>query len=207
MVALPDPQTAGEVVHPQRAAEHRRQATIDATSTGEDRHEKREHPHEVRRILEHPLPFGESFVDQAELALVEVTEPTMHEFRAPRAGPGREVVSFDERGAEATTGGIERDARAGDPATHYEEVEVAVAAAGATRRRARSADDRQPAPLQATGHSRANLRVRGADRQVRSSAPTKTAATPIAIDECSGSTSSASVPAVSRWTVTTAKST
>ena len=81
----------------------------------------------MRRVLERPLPFGEALVDQAKLALVEVAEPAVHELGAPRAGAGREVVSFDQRGSEAAAGGIERDARAGDAATHDEQVEVGVA--------------------------------------------------------------------------------
>ena len=127
MVALADAQATGEVVHPQRAAEHGREAAIDATAAREDGDEEGEHADEMRRVLEDSLPFGEALVHQAELTLVEVPEPAVHELGAPRAGAGREVVPLDERGAKTAARGVERDARAGDAAPHHQQVEIGAA--------------------------------------------------------------------------------
>ena len=127
VVALADAQATGEVVHPQRAAEHGREATIDATATREHGDEEGEHAHEMRRVLEDSLPFREALVHQAELTLVEVPEPAVHELRAPRTGAGREVVPLDERGAQTAARGVERDARAGDATPHHQQVEVGAA--------------------------------------------------------------------------------
>ena len=102
----------------------RREPSVDAAAARQHRDEEREHAHEVRRVLEHPLAFGQPLVDQAKLALVEVAEPAVHELRAPRAGARREVVAFHERGAQPAAGGVERDARAGDAAPDDEQVEV-----------------------------------------------------------------------------------
>ena len=167
----------------------------------------------MRRVLERSLPFGEPLVDQAKLALVEVAEPAVHELGAPRAGAGREVVALDQRGSETATGGVERDARAGDAATHHEHVEVGVAQ---PVQRVGALETRTIGPFgtpQGIGSSCSNLRqlrvytpsvdasllrVRGAERQVSKSAPRKTATTPTPIAIVSGSTSALSVPAVSR---------
>ena len=127
MVTLADPETAGEVVHPERAAQHRARACRSTrpplVSTGT---RNGQHADEMRRVLERPLSFGEPLVDQAKFALVEVAESAVHELRAPRAGTGREVVSFHQRGSKPAGGGIERDARAGDSTTDDEQVEVGV---------------------------------------------------------------------------------
>ena len=88
-----------------------------------------------------PLALGERLVDEAELALVEVAQTAVHELGAAAAGARREVVALDERGPQATRGGVERDAGAGDPAAHHEHVEVVVTEpmqrAGAVERGAR----------------------------------------------------------------------
>ena len=63
-------------------------------------------------------------VDEADLALLQVAEPAVHELRALRRRARREVVALDERGAQAPAGGVERDAGAGDPAADDEHVEL-----------------------------------------------------------------------------------
>ena len=80
-VALADPQTTREVVHPQRAAEHRRQPAVEPAPAREDGHQKRENPDQMRCVLEDQLSLRESFVDQAELVLVEVAEPAVYQLR------------------------------------------------------------------------------------------------------------------------------
>ena len=220
VVTLADPETAGEVVHPERAADQGREPPIQPSAAREHGYEEREHANEMRRVLERSLPFVEPLVDQAKLALVEVAETAVHELGAPRAGAGREVVAFDQRGAEPAAGGVERDAGAGDAATHHEQVEVGVAqpaqrvVALETRTigSVRHTSGYRPLLLElasATGSLRrllTQLCACGAERQVSKSAPRKTAATPTAIAIVSGSTSALSVPAVSRWTVVTANS-
>ena len=81
----------------------------------------------MRRVLERALAFVERLVDEAELALLQVAEPAVHELRALGAGAGREVVALDQRGAQAPAGGVERHAGAGDAATDDQDVEAFLA--------------------------------------------------------------------------------
>ena len=124
-----DPEPSREVVHPERAADQRRQAAVDASAALQHRHQEREHRDEVRRILEQQLALRECLVDESELALVEVAEATMHELGALAARARREVVPLHERGPQTTRRRVERDSDAGDAATDDEHVEVLVAKA------------------------------------------------------------------------------
>ena len=124
MVALADAQAPGEVVHPERGAEHARETTVDHASAREHGYEERQHAHEVWRVLERALAFVERLVDQPELALLQVAEAAVHQLRALGAGAGREVVALDQRGAQTPAGGVERDPGAGDASTDDQDVEA-----------------------------------------------------------------------------------
>jgi hypothetical protein len=93
----------------------------------EDGDEEREHSHEMGRVLERALPLVERFVDQTELALLEVAEPAVDELRALRTGPRGEVAAFHQRGAESPGRGVERDAGTGDATPDDQDVERFVA--------------------------------------------------------------------------------
>ena len=127
VMPFPDADPAGEVVHPECAAEHPGETPVDDAPAREHGDEEREHAHEMRRVLERALPLVERLVDQTELALLEVTQATVDELRALRAGARGEVVAFDQRGPQSPGGAVERHPGTGDATTHDEDVERLVA--------------------------------------------------------------------------------
>ena len=62
-------------------------------------------------VVAQHLALGERLVHEADLALLEVAQPAVHELRRLRRRARREVVAFDERGAQPAGRGVERDAR------------------------------------------------------------------------------------------------
>ena len=124
LVQLLDARAAGEVVHPQRAAERPGDLRVDEAVAAEHRDEERQHPHEVRRVAQRALALVERVVDEPDLLLLQVAQPAVDELRRLRRRPAREVVPLDERGAQAPGGGVEGDAAAGDPAADDEDVEL-----------------------------------------------------------------------------------
>ena len=115
---------AGEVVHPQRAAERPGDLRVDQAVAAEHRDEEREHPHEVRRVAQRALALVEGVVDEPDLLLLQVAQAAVHELRRLRRRAAREVVPLDERGAQTPRRGVEGDAAAGDPAADDEDVEL-----------------------------------------------------------------------------------
>ena len=99
-VTLADTETPGDVVRPQRGSQQTCEPSIDHTTVLQHRHEEGEHVYEVRGVLEHALPFVQRFVDQPELALLQVAEAAVHQLRALRRRTGGEVVAFHERGVQ-----------------------------------------------------------------------------------------------------------
>ena len=78
-------------------------------------------------VLEQSLPFVQCLVDETDVAVLEVPQTAVDELGALRRGPAGEVVTLDERGAQAPCRGVERDAGSGDPAADDEHVELLVA--------------------------------------------------------------------------------
>ena len=70
------------------------------------------------------LALGQGLAHEAELLLLEVANPAVHELRRARRRPDGEVAPLDQGGAQAPGGGVERAARAGDPAADDDDVEV-----------------------------------------------------------------------------------
>ena len=129
LVELADLEPAGDVVAPHGGAEQAGDLGGDHAALAEHGQEKGEELHEVRRIGEEALTLGEGFVDELDVALLQVTEPAVNELgRLGRRARG-EVVAFDERHLETTRRGIERDAGAGDATADDNEVEGLVAEA------------------------------------------------------------------------------
>ena len=76
-----DAPPAGEVVHPHCRTQCTRDLAGDDAVLREDRDHEGEHVHEVRGIAAEALAFVQRLVDQAHVALLEVTEAAVHEFR------------------------------------------------------------------------------------------------------------------------------
>ena len=76
------------------------------------------------RVAQGDLALGQALVDEADLPLLKVTEPAVHELRALRRRPRREITPLDESRAQSPGGGVDGDTGAGDPAAHHEHVEL-----------------------------------------------------------------------------------
>ena len=70
-----------------------------------------------------PLALAQRLVHEADVAVLQVAQPAVHELRALRRRAAGEVVALDQRGAQAAAGGVERHPGAGDPAADHEHVE------------------------------------------------------------------------------------
>ena len=57
--------------------------------------------HEVRRVAERDLALGQRLADEAELLLLEVADPAVHELRRARRRADGEVAPLDQGGAQA----------------------------------------------------------------------------------------------------------
>ena len=123
---LADAQAAREVVGPHRCAEQPGDAAGEEAVAGEHREQERQHPHEVRCGVAQYLALGQRLVDEADLALLEVTDAPVHELRRLRRRARGKVVALDERGAQAPGGGVERNPDSRDPAPDDEHVELLV---------------------------------------------------------------------------------
>jgi hypothetical protein len=130
--AVADPQ-AGHRGHRRRAAR-----------PGGERDHERQRADEVRRDVAHQdgaLACG--LPGQAPLAVGEVAQAAVDELGAPAARALGEVAALDQRDRQAPAGGVERDARAGDPATDDEHVDpLAVGERGQLLRAARGGEGR-----------------------------------------------------------------
>ena len=85
------------------------------------------------RSLTQPLAFGECFVDEPEVALLQVAQAAVDHLRRLRRRARREVVPLDEAHPQAARGGVERDAAPGDPTADDQHVERLVLHAGDRR--------------------------------------------------------------------------
>ena len=126
-VPLADPPAAGQVVHPHRRAEPAGDLARDDAVLGEHGDHERQDANEVGCVPEQSVPFVQGLVDETDVAVLEVPQTAVDELGALRRGPAGEVVTLDERGAQAPCHGVERDAGARDPAADDEHVELLVA--------------------------------------------------------------------------------
>ena len=83
-MVVADAPAAGDVVGPQHTGVGPGYRPRRHTVTPEERDEERQRRDEVRRVVEQALPFGEVLVHEAELALLEVAQPPVHELRGLR---------------------------------------------------------------------------------------------------------------------------
>jgi hypothetical protein len=117
-------QAAAEVVHPEHAAEQPGDATVDQAVAREHRDEERQDVHEVWRVAQRDLALGEGLAHEAELLLLQVADPAVHELRRARRRADGEVAPLHERRAQPAAGGVEGTAGPGDPAPDDDDVEL-----------------------------------------------------------------------------------
>ena len=122
-VASADAPASGEVVHPQRRRVPAGDGLVDYPALSEQRDEKRQRFDKMRRVLEQQAPLGEILPDETEFLLLEVPKAAVHQLGGLGRCARSEVAALDQRRPETPTGGVERDARPGDPAAHDDEVE------------------------------------------------------------------------------------
>src|SRR5687768_9855527 len=87
----------------------------------------------MRRQAQKCAPLAAGLEDETEMPMLEVADATMNEARRPARGAAREVVAFDERGAQPSHRCVARNAGAVDTAADNENVELFGAEARETR--------------------------------------------------------------------------
>ena len=78
---------------------------------------------QVRRQLDHELALEQGLADQAEIEGLQVAQAAVDQLGRAAGGARGEVGLLDEGDAVAPRGGVEGDARPGDPATDDDDVE------------------------------------------------------------------------------------
>ncbi len=124
LVELADPGSAGEVVHPHRAAHGPRQLLVDHPVASEDRDEERQRLDEVGGVVPQALAFEQRLVDEPDVALLEVAQAAVDQLGRLRRRARREVVAFHERGAQPARCGVEGAPDPGDPSADHHHVET-----------------------------------------------------------------------------------
>jgi hypothetical protein len=79
-----DSRATGDVVHPQSGSERARDLARHQSVLGEDWKHERQQRHQVRCVSTKSLTFVERFVHQANLALLQIAQTTVHQLRALR---------------------------------------------------------------------------------------------------------------------------
>ena len=72
---------------------------------------------------EHQLTLTQSFADQGEVELLQITQPAMDELARPGRRSARDVARFHQGGGQPSARGVECNAGTGDPAPHDQDVE------------------------------------------------------------------------------------
>ena len=89
----------------------------------ERRHDEPQRPYEVGREVDVDLALEQRLAHEPEVEVLQVAQAAVHELARARRRPAGEVRPLDERDAVAARGGVERHARAGDPAADDQDVE------------------------------------------------------------------------------------
>src|SRR5438094_1194893 len=129
-VAPADPHATGEVVEPQRGGVRLGHRLVEHPVSPEQRDEERQHADQVGSVLEQALALGEVLVDERELPLLEVAQPSVDQLGGLRRRAGREIAALDQRGTQTARGGVEGHPGPGDAASDHEEVEVLLGHSG-----------------------------------------------------------------------------
>src|SRR5207248_1040171 len=77
-------------------------------------------------IFQQQPAFMQGFVNQMKAAVLQITQPAVHQLRRNAAGAGGEIAFVDKRGSEAPKGRIQRHSCARDTAPHDQEIEPLV---------------------------------------------------------------------------------
>ena len=81
LMALTDAEAAGQVVKPEGGGVGAGDALMDHAVVAEKRNQKGQAGDQVRGIAQQPLAFGEGFVDQGEVFLLEIAKTTVDQLR------------------------------------------------------------------------------------------------------------------------------
>ena len=109
----------------QHVVQHQSRAKLPAWHARATVHRPRERqrPHEVRSDALQRTSLAARLEHQADLPMLEIPHPAVHETRRPTRRPARVVVPLHERYAQSAQGGVARHPRARDPAADHEQVE------------------------------------------------------------------------------------
>ncbi|CAB4676467.1 unannotated protein [freshwater metagenome] len=78
---LPNTKTAGEVVHPHSGAHGPGELAVHDALGREDRDQERKHLDEMGSVAAQNLALCECFIDEANIALLEIADSAVHELR------------------------------------------------------------------------------------------------------------------------------
>jgi hypothetical protein len=76
-----------------------------------------------RRPFHQNPPLHRAFVRDRYVSADEITQPAVHQLRAPPARAGRQVSTFQQCHRQAAAGGVQCNPDAGDPAADNEQVD------------------------------------------------------------------------------------
>ena len=112
-------------IHVQSHAEH----AVGALAP-ERRHHQLERAHQVGSQRDVDRALQQRLAHQAQVELLQVAQPAVHQLGRAAGGAGREVGLLHQRHAVATRGGVQRHPGAGDPAADHQHVELVLGQGG-----------------------------------------------------------------------------
>src|SRR5690606_35072174 len=89
-------------------------------------HYDRERLHEVRSGPEPHAPFHDGFPGTAQVEMLEIPQPAVHDAQAVLGRAAAEIATIDERRAQPAAHRFQRYARAGDATAHDQHVELRI---------------------------------------------------------------------------------
>ncbi len=97
------------------------------------RQDEQQRRDDVRRLVQHDLPFGQRFADQPELVLLQIAQTAVDQLRAPLRRCRREIAFLDDQNRETPPGRVASDARTVDSGADDEQVVLRIGSAHAGR--------------------------------------------------------------------------
>ncbi|MNI64999.1 hypothetical protein D3C73_1204760 [compost metagenome] len=118
---------AGHVVGPQQAFKGLGQTLVEHPVPFQDGKQERQALHQMPRIAPQALALVQRMAHEAQVALLDVAQATMHHLRGLGRRARGEVVFLDHGDSVSAQGGIQGCIGAGDAAPHDQHVELLAA--------------------------------------------------------------------------------
>ena len=82
--------------------------------------------HQMRSIMPEQAPFTKRFMNQSNIALRQITDTSMYQFRTPAGSSLRKVRTFKQSHAVSAGHGIERHTQTGSPPANHDKIKYPV---------------------------------------------------------------------------------